>query len=66
VDARGLSCPPPVILACSAIQAGGPIQGLVETATLRENVKHAAGKAGATVDGMVKLTMARSRAGGEV
>ena len=46
VDARGLSCPQPVILTRNAIQAGAfPIQVLVETVTSRENVRRAAEKA---------------------
>ena len=50
VDARGLSCPQPVILARSAIQAGKfPIEVLVETVTSRENVRRAAEKLGCTV-----------------
>jgi len=47
VDARGLSCPQPVILARNAIQAGKfPIEVLVETVTSRENVRRAAEKLG--------------------
>jgi TusA-related sulfurtransferase len=50
VDARGLSCPQPVILARNAIQAGEfPIEVLVETVTSRENVRRAAKKLGCTV-----------------
>ena len=50
VDARGLSCPQPVILARKAIQAGKfPIEVLVETVTSRENVRRAAEKLGCTV-----------------
>jgi TusA-related sulfurtransferase len=50
VDARGLSCPQPVILARKAIQAGAfPIEVLVETVTSRENVRRAAEKLGCTV-----------------
>ena len=50
VDARGLSCPQPVILTRDAIKAGNfPIEVLVETVTSRENVKRAAEKAGCTV-----------------
>jgi tRNA 2-thiouridine synthesizing protein A len=50
VDARGLSCPQPVILARNAIQAGRfPIEVLVETVTSRENVRRAAEKLGCTV-----------------
>ena len=47
VDARGLSCPQPVILSKKAIEAGQfPIQVLVETVTSRENVRRMAEKAG--------------------
>jgi len=50
VDARGLSCPQPVILARNAIKAGDfPIEVLVETVTSRENVRRAAEKLGCTV-----------------
>ena len=40
VDARGLSCPEPVLLAKKAIEglAGGTIEVLVDTATGMENV----------------------------
>jgi TusA-related sulfurtransferase len=50
VDARGLSCPQPVILARKAIQAGEyPIEVLVETVTSRENVRRASQKLGCQV-----------------
>lgn len=50
VDARGLSCPQPVILARRAIEAGQfPIEVLVETVTSRENVRRMAEKAGCQV-----------------
>lgn len=50
VDARGLSCPQPVILARKAIEAGEfPIEVLVETVTSRENVRRMAEKAGCKV-----------------
>ena len=50
VDARGLSCPQPVILARNAILAGKfPIEVLVETVTSRENVRRAAEKLGCKV-----------------
>ena len=50
VDARGLSCPQPVILARKAILAGAyPIEVLVETVTSRENVRRAAERLGCTV-----------------
>ena len=50
VDARGLSCPQPVILARKAIQEGVfPIEVLVETVTSRENVRRMAEKQGLKV-----------------
>ncbi len=50
VDARGLSCPQPVILAKNAIKAKQfPIEVLVETVTSRENVRRMAEKAGCHV-----------------
>ena len=50
VDARGFSCPQPVIMARQAIQAGEfPIEVLVETVTSRENVRRMAEKAGLKV-----------------
>ena len=50
VDARGLSCPQPVILTRKAIQAGEfPVEVLVETVTSRENVRRMAEKAGLRV-----------------
>ena len=50
VDARGLSCPQPVILARRAISAAQfPIEILVETVTSRENVRRIAEKQGCTV-----------------
>lgn len=43
VDARGLSCPQPVLLAQKAIEAGAfPIIILVDSATARENVRRMA------------------------
>ncbi|MBN1347946.1 sulfurtransferase TusA family protein [candidate division KSB1 bacterium] len=40
IDARGLSCPQPVLLTKKAIDKGEfPITVLVETVTSRENVK---------------------------
>lgn len=50
VDARGLSCPQPVLLARQAIETGQfPIEVLVETVTSRENVRRMAEKAGCKV-----------------
>ena len=44
VDARGLSCPQPVILALNAIRTGkdSELEVLVDTDTSRENVSRAA------------------------
>ncbi|SFM79551.1 sulfurtransferase TusA family protein [Thermodesulforhabdus norvegica] len=44
VDARGLSCPQPVILALKAMKkaSGGELEILVDTDTARENVTRAA------------------------
>ncbi len=43
VDARGLSCPQPVILATRAIESGDfPVEVWVETVTSRENVRRMA------------------------
>lgn len=50
IDARGLSCPQPVILSKQAINAGKfPIEVLVDTVTSRENVRRMAEKAGCQV-----------------
>ena len=50
VDARGLSCPQPVILARKGIEAGQfPIEVLVDSVTSRENVRRMAEKAGCKV-----------------
>ena len=51
VDARGFSCPQPVIMTRNAIQEGAfPIEVLVETVTSRENVRRASEKLGCTVE----------------
>jgi len=50
VDARGLSCPQPVIQAKKAIEAGSfPIEVLVDTVTAQENVRRMSEKAGVRV-----------------
>lgn len=50
VDARGLSCPQPVILAKKAIGVGEfPIEVQVDSVTSRENVRRMAEKNGCTV-----------------
>ncbi len=47
VDARGLSCPQPVLLARKAMEEGEfPIEVLVDTGTSRDNVSRVAQKAG--------------------
>lgn len=51
VDARGLSCPQPVILATGAISEGEyPFAVLVDTVTSRENVTRIAKKKGCSVE----------------
>ena len=51
VDARGFSCPHPVIRAKQAIDAGKfPIVVLVDTVTSRENVRRIAQRAGLEVE----------------
>jgi tRNA 2-thiouridine synthesizing protein A len=50
VDARGLSCPQPVLLARKAMEEGEfPIEVLVDTGTSRDNVTRVAQKAGLKV-----------------
>ena len=50
VDARGFSCPQPVIMTRNALEKGDfPIEVLVETVTSRENVRRVAEKAGCQV-----------------
>ena len=51
VDARGLSCPEPVLLAKQAIEAiaRGTIEVLVETTTSRDNVTRMAKHLGCSV-----------------
>ncbi len=56
VDARGLSCPEPVMMMRAAVKAGEfPVEVLVETVTSRENVRRAAE--------MLKLKVAVSETG---
>jgi tRNA 2-thiouridine synthesizing protein A len=52
VDARGLSCPQPVIVTRSAMKkaGAGPIEVLVETGTSRDNVSRMARKEGWQVE----------------
>jgi TusA-related sulfurtransferase len=51
VDARGLSCPQPVILATKAIKESEfPFAVLVDTVTSRENVTRIAKKKGCSVE----------------
>ena len=49
VDARGLSCPQPVILTHRALQKGDPVLTIVDNAIAQQNVIRMAEKAGATV-----------------
>jgi len=52
VDARGLSCPEPVLLTKQAIEAleAGVVEVLVDTATSRDNVTRMAKHLGCTVE----------------
>ncbi len=51
VDARGFSCPQPVIMASEAIKKEDfPIEVLVESVTSRENVRRMAEKQGCMVE----------------
>jgi tRNA 2-thiouridine synthesizing protein A len=50
IDARGFSCPQPVIMTKKAIEAGKfPIEVLVDTVTSRENVRRMSEKTGCKV-----------------
>lgn len=50
VDARGLSCPEPVLLMLDAIaKESGPVEVLVDNATARGNVAHMAEERGRRV-----------------
>jgi tRNA 2-thiouridine synthesizing protein A len=50
VDARGLSCPQPVILAKKAVDGGNfPVEVLVDTVTARENVRRMAENSGCKI-----------------
>ncbi len=67
VDARGLSCPEPVLLAKKAIEglSSGTIKVLVDTVTSKENVTRMANTLSCTVkaeeadDGSFVLNIAR-------
>jgi tRNA 2-thiouridine synthesizing protein A len=51
IDARGLSCPQPVIMARNAIKANKyPIEILLDTVTARENVKRLAESSGCKIN----------------
>lgn len=50
IDARGLSCPQPVLLAMEAVKRGpGPYKILVDNPTARENVTRFFRRSGKTV-----------------
>lgn len=50
VDARGLSCPQPVILTRNAMQGSDSVTTIVDNETAQQNVTRMAEKAGATVE----------------
>lgn len=56
VDARGLSCPEPVLLALEAMKklGKGEIEILVDTDTARENISRAANSMGWMVSEIIK------------
>ena len=70
VDARGLTCPQPVLLAKKALDVGDRIEVLVDNETARENVKRLGIKEGCDVqvedrpDGTYRLSLSK-RAGAE-
>lgn len=65
IDARGLSCPQPVMLSAEAVATGEfPIEVLVDTVTSRENVTRMARSKGLQVQvedlgGEFKLTLTK-------
>ncbi len=67
VDARGLSCPQPVLMTLEQIkqQAGNKITVLVDSETSRENVSRAANAQGwsekdvRSKDGEIRITITR-------
>ncbi len=67
IDARGLSCPQPVMLAAEAVTKGAlTIEVLVDTVTARENVFRMAKNKGLQVriddlNGEYKLTIIQTR-----
>lgn len=69
VDARGLSCPQPVLITMNEIKKGNDheLVVLVDSETSRENVSRAASSQGWTVKGIerenggFRLTIARGR-----
>ncbi|HOG16246.1 MAG: SirA-like protein [Syntrophaceae bacterium PtaU1.Bin231] len=72
VDARGLGCPQPVILAKKAIERNDRIVVLVDNETAVENVKRMGTKNGCDVqiekrqDGTFALTLSKVRGGAQV
>jgi tRNA 2-thiouridine synthesizing protein A len=51
VDARGFSCPEPVMMTRQAMKEGlFPVEVLVDTVTSRENVRRVAERAGCKVE----------------
>ncbi len=68
VDARGLSCPQPVLMTIDTIKAGkaDEIEVLVDTETSKENVSRAAENQGWTVanvterDGVFSITITKA------
>jgi TusA-related sulfurtransferase len=67
VDARGLSCPQPVLLTQTAIKGleHGTVKVLVDSATVRDNVTRFAQKSGWSADaqeqpgGVIEISLTR-------
>jgi len=67
VDARGLSCPQPVLLAQAAIRniRQGTVRVLVDSATARDNITRVAQKSGWRAetedqsDGVIQISLTR-------
>ena len=66
VDARGLSCPEPVILTMNAMKKGGsePIKVTVSNTVARDNICSLAKKRKRTKSTVVKCDLCLDRAGG--
>jgi len=66
IDAKGLACPQPVVLAKKALESSDSVTVIVDNETAKENVTRLAGKSGCTVsvksgeDGTYSLTLLKN------